>query len=174
MRSPCIPCIQCIDTCSYVCEMFVLFRTYLFVRALLGKTPSSRHGKPDRTQWSSSPVHSGARGNPSKFFFSAGLDKTISRGLSTRPCLFSYVRTQADVLIRVFVFFARSTAHSPDTKAAAHRACLPPTAYGTTTLPPSSKSNGQYLARMADRTARWLVLYARRLVLLAGSLFLWS
>ena len=63
----------------------------------------------------------------------------------TRYHTFSYVRIQADVPVRWFVFVARSTAHGPDNKIAVQRACLPPDSYGTTTLLPSSSSRGHTL-----------------------------
>ena len=75
---------------SYVCDFFVLFRTYLFVRALYGGSLSSRHGKPGRTHWvevRARPVPSGARGKPVLLFFSAGGDTTISL-VSVREALF--------------------------------------------------------------------------------------
>ena len=66
----------------------VLFRAYLFVRALLGKTPSSRHTKPGRTHWSRSGHDPGTLervAGAQTFLFPAGVDMTIS--------LFQYERS---------------------------------------------------------------------------------
>ena len=96
--------------------MFVLFPTVLFVRAPFSKTLCSRHGKPG-------PIHrSRSRRDPctqervvgAQFFFPAGVDKTISRGFSTRSYFFhTYVPRLTYRYIFVGVF---CTEHGPQPK----------------------------------------------------------
>ena len=60
---------------KYVCHIFALLPTFHFVRALFGKTPSTRtrEARPDTlVEVSARSVHSGARGGRSKFFFPGG------------------------------------------------------------------------------------------------------
>ena len=86
---------------TYVCQIFVLLPTFLFVRALFGKTASTRthEARPDTlVEVSARSVHSGARDRRSKFFFPAGVDKTISL-VSIREALF---RTYVSVNCRLF------------------------------------------------------------------------
>ena len=62
--------LECIRS-TYVCHFFALLPTFLFVRALFGKTPSSRtdEARADTlVEVSALSVHSGARGGRSKFF----------------------------------------------------------------------------------------------------------
>ena len=60
---------------TYVCRFFVLLPTFLFARALFGKTLGTRthEARPDTLAevWARS-VHSGARDGRSKFFFRRG------------------------------------------------------------------------------------------------------
>ena len=56
---------------TYVCQFFALLPTFLFVKALFGKTPSTRirEARPDTlAEVSARSAHSGARGGRSKFF----------------------------------------------------------------------------------------------------------
>ena len=91
----------------YVCKNFVLFRAYLFVRALLGKTLGSRHGKPGRTQWSRfgrDPYTAVARVAGVQSFFPAGGDNNISL-VSVRETLFcTYVPLKCHTSIYVCPF----------------------------------------------------------------------
>ena len=57
--------------CTYVCQMFVFLPTFIFVRALFGKTLSTRtrEARLDTlVEVSARSVHSGARGGRSKVF----------------------------------------------------------------------------------------------------------
>ena len=87
---------------TYVCEFFVCFRTYLFVRALLAKTQKlRRHSKAVRNLSSRFDLDPStvARVAGAQSFFFSGVDKTISRGFSKTLFLFSS-------RIRFFSFFA--------------------------------------------------------------------
>ena len=86
---------------TYVCEIFPLLPTFLFVRALFGKAASSRthEARPDTLVEVSVPsVHSGARGGRS-MLFTAGVDKTFSL-VSVRAALFC---TRASVNVDCFL-----------------------------------------------------------------------
>ena len=72
-----------------ICDYFVLFRTFHFVRAFFEKTlmTPTREARPDTVvEVLARPMHSGTRGGRS-VFFSAGVDKTISL-VSVRAALF--------------------------------------------------------------------------------------
>ena len=80
---------------TYNCENFVFFRTYLFVRALLGKTISTptREARPDTLVevWARS-EHYSSRGKRSKFFSAGSVyERRFPGFLCVRPIL--YVRT---------------------------------------------------------------------------------
>ena len=67
---------------TYVCEFFVCFRTFLFVRALLAKTQKlRRHSKAVRNLSSMFDLDPStvARVAGAQSFFFSGVDKTISR-----------------------------------------------------------------------------------------------
>ena len=78
---------------TYVCQIFALLPTFLFVRALFGETLSTRthEARPDTLVEVSAPsVHSGARGGRS-IGFPAGSGYDDFPGFSTRG-LIVYVR----------------------------------------------------------------------------------
>ena len=68
--------------CTYICDVFVCFLNYLFVRALLPKTltTSTQEGRPEPVVevWARS-ENCCSHGGRSRFFFPAGVDKTITR-----------------------------------------------------------------------------------------------
>ena len=89
---------------SYVCEKLVLFRAYLFVRALLSKKSSSRPGKPVRTRWSRSGRDRctlGRVAGAQKFFYPADVDKTIFLVLVREALSCTYVPLKCG---RLFAF----------------------------------------------------------------------
>ena len=129
----------------YVCQIFALLPTFLFVRALFGETPSTRTHEARRdtlVKVSAPSVYSGARGGRSKFFFPAGVDTTISL-VSVREALFyTYVSVNKFCLFShlLLLYVAPPTVHflvlvhearttSQTAIAAVHRACLPPAPY---------------------------------------------
>ena len=86
---------------TFVCQSLVILPTFFFVRALFGKTASTRtqEARPDTLVGvSARSVHSGARDRRSNCFVPAGADKTTSL-VSIRDAL---VRTYVSVNCRLF------------------------------------------------------------------------
>ena len=119
---------------TYVCQIFVLLPTFLFVRALFGKTVNSDTWSPAghigrglgaiRALWSA--------WQALKVFFPAGVDKTISL-VSAREALFC---TYVSVNVVCFLTYcsstdctflcvgARSTDHLPDSNSSSAQSVL--------------------------------------------------
>ena len=92
------PCVY-----KYLCEIFVCFRTYLFVRALLAKNPKlRRHGKAVRNLSSRFELDPStvARVAGAQSFIFSGVDKAISRGFIQYSAFLFSSR------VRLFIFFA--------------------------------------------------------------------
>ena len=103
-------------TSSYACR---LRKKHRFLQWKAVRTLWSRSG---RGPSSIEPV-AGAQ-----FYFSAGVDKSFSRGFCVRPYLFPYVRL---VIFYFCVFFLSCSEHSPqaqttENNSSIQRACLPP------------------------------------------------
>ena len=109
------------------CDIFVCFRWYLFVRALfeqkLKLLQRKAVGTPSRSGRDPSSIE---RMAGAQSCFSAGVDKTISRGFCMRP-YFIFIRTYDSSCFCKTAFFARSAlgAQTTDTAttAAVQRTC---------------------------------------------------
>ena len=120
------------------CELFVIFRTYLSARAQLGKTPSSRHGKPGRTHWSRSGRDpcTPERVAGAQTFFPPGVYKTISLvSRQALPCTYVPLKCcnilvlSLLIVVRRYVpvpyYFHLNTPQATDNTAAEQTVCCP-------------------------------------------------
>ena len=121
----------------YICEIFVCFRTHLFVRALLAKTLNlRRHRKAVRNLWSRFELHPStvARvAGSQSYFFRWEWIRRFPGFLCMRPIL--YVRTgKICLLLLPSLTNAQPTGHIPRVD---NRTCRE---HDVTTLPPKSIS----------------------------------
>ena len=131
---------------SYVCEIFALFATFLFARALFGKTLSTptREARPDTLVevWARSEL-CGSRGGRSKFFFRREWIRRFPGFRCVRPCLCS--------VVRFLCVSCREHGEHTRTAAAPQRACYKQYNLNVTTLLPSSSSSHYIMhARASD------------------------
>ena len=104
----------CVVMYSYVCESFVFFPTFLFVRALFGKTLSTPTREARSDNWSKSgrdPCSVGRVAGAQNFLY-AGADKSISRVSPMRPFMFHTCVPRLAYRYDLFGVFC--TEHSPD------------------------------------------------------------
>ena len=137
-------------TCGYLREFFVLFRTYFFVRPLIGKTPGSRHGQPGRTHWSRSgrdPCPLERVASPQSFFRRRERIIRFPCFQYERPYSMSTCRGRRMYRYKLLCFRHRARPTDQTTIAAeVYRTYLPPAAYISTTLAAQQQQQPQQRA----------------------------